>query len=69
MIYHKYESSDRTTIINEIYDDELITYCGDCAKEIPVTLDDICHINMEGSDFAGTTFFCPECSKKRVDYS
>ena len=35
MIYHKYESSDRTTIINEIYDDELITYCGDCAKEIP----------------------------------
>lgn len=65
MIYHKYKVDERTTVINELYEDEIVTFCGDCNKEIGVTLDDICHINMEGADFSSTTFFCAECSKKR----
>ena len=67
MLYHKYKGSDRQTVVNELFEDEIITYCGDCSKEIEIFLDDICHINMEGGDFAGTTFFCTDCSQKRVD--
>lgn len=68
MIYHKYET-DRGFVINELYDDELITCCGDCEKEIPVTLEDFNHLYEREIDMAGTTLFCNVCSKRRVDAS
>lgn len=67
MIYHKFKQGDRTTIINELYDDELyddelITYCGGCQKEMEVTREDILDILAMESDFSSTTFYCKSCS-------
>lgn len=62
MIYHKFKQDDRSTIINELYDDELITYCGSCQKEMEVTREDILNIYAMGSDFSSTTFYCKSCS-------
>ena len=62
MIYHKFKQDDRTIIINELYDDELITYCGGCQKEMEVTREDILDIYAMESDFSSTTFYCKSCS-------
>lgn len=62
MIYHKFKQGDRTTIINELYDDELITFCGSCQIEMEVTIEDIAHLHEFESDFASTTFYCESCS-------
>lgn len=58
MIYHKFKQDDRTIIINELYDDELITFCGDCGKEMEITLEDLAHLHSFEADMAGTTFYC-----------
>lgn len=67
MIYHKFKVDDRQTVINELYDDELVTYCGDCRVEIPVELSDLKFLHDTGADMAGTTFYCQGCSKVRRD--
>lgn len=61
MIYHKYET-DRGIVIKELYDDELVTYCGTCEKEMNIDLEDISNIHEDGADFSGTTFYCVNCS-------
>ena len=62
MILHKYETDGRIKY-TEIYDDELVTFCGGCNKEIEVTLKDISQIYESKSDFAGTMFYCKSCFK------
>lgn len=69
MIYHKFKIDDRQTAINELYDDELITYCGECGKEMEVTLEDIAQIHEQDCDLAGTVFYCVQCSEKRRETS
>lgn len=61
MVFHKYEVDGRA-IYTELYDDELVTFCGKCNKEMEVTLEDISKIHQIGGDFGGTTFYCEECS-------
>ena len=65
MIYHKFELNDRQIVINELYDDELVAYCGSCQIEIPITLRDIKEIHEAGADFSGTNFYCRDCSTKK----
>jgi beta-glucosidase/6-phospho-beta-glucosidase/beta-galactosidase len=66
MLYHKFKTGG-TTIINELNDDEIITFCGGCRKEMDVTLEDIAHIHEKGADFCGTTYYCKECAKRYMD--
>lgn len=61
MIFHKYEVDGRT-IFTELHDDELVTFCGKCNKEIEVTLEDISQVHQFGGDFGGTAFYCEECT-------
>lgn len=61
MIFHKYEVDGRT-IYTELHDDELVTFCGKCNKELEVTFKDVSQIHQVGGDFGGTTFYCKECS-------
>jgi len=67
MIFHKFELNDRSVVTNELYEDELVTYCGDCGKELEIGIEDINHIHNEGADFAGTTFYCNGCTPKAND--
>ena len=43
-----------------IYDDELITYCCECGKEIKLDHEDIKHLESLDS----TSYLCTECAKK-----
>ena len=66
MIYHKFERENKI-ITEELYEDEIFTFCGDCSREIQLTLEDIASIYKDHGDFSGTTFFCIKCSKKRIE--
>ena len=43
-----------------IYDDELVTYCSECGKEIKLDHEDIKHLES----FDSTSYLCAECAKK-----
>lgn len=43
-----------------IYDDELVTYCYECGKEIKLDHEDIKHLES----FDSTSYLCAECAKK-----
>jgi uncharacterized protein with PIN domain len=64
LIYVKTKLNEHVEIKVELYEDEIYTRCGGCYKEMPVDLENIATIINEGSDFAGTTFYCDKCSKK-----
>lgn len=64
MLYHKFSHDVHGEIVTELYDDEIITYCGGCNKEMPVEKEVIMAIWNEGNDFVGTTFYCHECSER-----
>ena len=67
MIYHKFKVDERTTVINELNEDELVTFCGGCRKEMEITLEDVQHIHETEADFCGTTFFCTKCTSLREE--
>ena len=46
-----------------IYDDELITYCCECGKEIKLDHEDIKHLESLDS----TSYLCAECTKKHKE--
>jgi len=60
MIYHKYET-ERGYVTNEIYDDEFVTYCGDCSKEIKLEKDVLIQVLKDG-DLSATVIYCHDCS-------
>lgn len=65
MLYHKFKLNDQTELKVELYEDEIVTYCGGCNKEIEVGLDEIVQIYKEGADFSGTTYFCNSCANEK----
>ena len=46
-----------------IYDDELVTYCSECGKEIKLDHEDIKHLESLDS----TSYLCAECAKKHKE--
>lgn len=46
-----------------IYDDELVTYCRECGKEIKLDHEDIKHLES----FDSTSYLCAECAKKHKE--
>lgn len=44
-----------------IYDDELVTYCCECGKEIKLDHEDIKHLES----FDSTSYLCAECAKNQ----
>lgn len=46
-----------------IYEDELITYCCECGKEIKLDHEDIKHLESLDS----TSYLCAECAKKHKE--
>ena len=46
-----------------IYDDELITYCCECGKEIKLDHEDIKHLES----FDSTSYLCADCTKKHKE--
>ena len=59
MIYHRKNLEDGKLELG-IYDDELITYCCECGKEIKLDHEDIKHLESLDS----TSYLCAECAKK-----
>lgn len=66
MLYIKAKLNNQVEIKVDLYEDEIFTSCGDCGKEMNVDQDMIMSIFNDEGDFAGTTFFCEECSQKRI---
>lgn len=46
-----------------IHDDELVTYCCECGKEIKLDHEDIKHLES----FDSTFYLCADCAKKHKD--
>lgn len=46
-----------------IYDDELVTYCCECGKEIKLDHEDIKHLES----FDSTSYLCADCTKKHKE--
>ena len=62
MIYLRKNLEDGKLELN-IYDDELITYCCECGKEIKLDHEDIKHLES----FDSTSYLCAECAKKHKE--
>lgn len=62
MIYLRKNLEDSKLELN-IYDDELITYCCECGKEIKLDHEDIKHLES----FDSTSYLCAECTKKHKE--
>ncbi len=62
MIYHRKNLEDGKLELG-IYDDELITYCCECGKEIELDHEDIKHLES----FDSTNYLCAECAKKHKE--
>lgn len=67
MIFHKFKLDDRQTVINEIYDDELVTFCTGCGLEMDVDTEMMKEILVSGGSFDSTSFLCGDCSKTTKD--
>jgi len=63
--YVKAKITDEVEIKMKLYDDEIYTSCPDCGKEMQVDADTIVSILGNGGDFAGTSIYCVDCSKKK----
>lgn len=58
MIYHRKNLEDGKLELG-IYDDELVTYCRECGKEIKLDHEDIKHLES----FDSTSYLCAECTR------
>lgn len=66
MLYIKSRLNDQVEIKIDICEDEIFTSCAGCAKELEVTEKDLIDIlHSDDMDFKGTSWFCPDCTKKR----
>lgn len=66
MFYIKTQINDSIELKVDLYDDQIFTQCPNCGKEMQVESEKIPEIFKDGGDFASTSFFCSECSKKMV---
>ena len=62
MIFLRKNLEDSKLELN-IYDDELVTYCCECGKEIKLDHEDIKHLES----FDSTSYLCAECAKKHKE--
>lgn len=62
MIYFKTQITEDVEIKIDIYGDEFYTKCPICKKEINVEIKELQDFDF---DFAGTVFYCHECSKDK----
>lgn len=62
MIYHRKNLEDGKLELG-IYDDELVTYCRECGKEIKLDHEDIKHLES----FDSTSYLCAECTMKHKE--
>ena len=62
MIFLRKNLEDGKLELN-IYDDELVTYCRECGKEIKLDHEDIKHLES----FDSTSYLCAECAKKHKE--
>ena len=65
MFYVKESINDTLEIRVDIHDDNVFTTCPDCGVEICVDISEL--FSDEESDLYGTSIFCPECSKSRLE--
>ena len=64
MIYLRKNLEDIDVVLeSSIYDDELVTYCCECGKEIKLDHEDIKHLES----FDSTSYLCAECAKKHKE--
>lgn len=64
MIYLRKNLEDIDGVLeSSIYDDELVTYCCECGKEIKLDHEDIKHLES----FDSTSYLCAECAKKHKE--
>ena len=64
MIYLRKNLEDIDVVLeSSIYDDELVTYCCECGKEIKLYHEDIKHLES----FDSTSYLCAECAKKHKE--
>lgn len=64
MIYLRKNLEDIDGVLeSSIYDDELVTYCCECGKEIKLDHEDIKHLES----FDSTNYLCAECAKKHKE--
>lgn len=62
MIYLRKNLED-VKLESSIYDDELVTYCSECGKEIKLDHEDIKHLES----FDSTSYLCADCTKKHKE--
>lgn len=64
MIYLRKNLEDIDGVLElGIYDDELVTYCCECGKEIKLDHEDIKHLES----FDSTNYLCADCAKKHKE--
>ena len=63
MFYIKTSINDNVEMKIDIYDDEIYTQCVKCGKEIQVPTEVLQEV-LENGDFASTSLYCEECSKR-----
>ncbi|MBU5214392.1 hypothetical protein [Heyndrickxia oleronia] len=64
MFYLKTKINEHIEMKIDLYDDEIFTQCPDCGVEQEVETDVIIGVLKDGGDFASTSIYCKECSKK-----
>ncbi|AUS03599.1 hypothetical protein M5W76_18020 [Paenibacillus larvae] len=64
MFYVKTKLNGDITIELPLYEDEIITYCGDCKKELQMDSEWLAEILKE-CDLSGTVVYCSDCTQKR----
>ena len=65
MFYVKETINDSMEIKVELHDDNVFTTCPDCGVESSVDIAEI--FNEVKADLYGTSLFCVECSKHRLE--
>lgn len=63
MIFLRKNLEDNEKLELNIHDDELVTYCCECGKEIKLDHEDIKHLES----FDSTSYLCAECTKKHKE--
>lgn len=67
MLYHKVELLTKNTTINiPLYDDEIFCICPGCEIEMEVDHEMIKSIIEGQGDFSGTSFYCADCTRKKI---
>lgn len=65
MFYVKERLSDTAKIMVELHDDNVFCTCPGCGCEVQIDLADL--FSDGESDLYGTSVYCPDCSRKRME--